>query len=95
MNKTKLIKFTYTKDTGETSDRVGITIGYSSPKLALIVDVTSIDDLKSCFELTQELDRIRKEYLMEVSEILSEWDYAATQKTFKLSGITNETELTP
>lgn len=89
MNKTKVISFTYTKDNGEVSNRTGITLGYSSPKLALIADVTDWEgDVK---ELKSELGRLRAEYLADVSELLEE--YEVQQKTFKLCGIADEKEI--
>jgi len=89
MNKTKVISFTYTKDNGEVSNRTGITLGYSSPKLALIADITDWDGDKE--ELKSELGRLRAEYLADVTELLEE--YEVQQKTFKLAGMTNEKEI--
>lgn len=89
MNKTKVISFIYTKDNGEVSNRTGITLGYSSPKLALIADITEWDG--DARELKAELGRLRSEYLADVAELLE--DYGVQQKTFKLCGIADEKEV--
>ncbi len=91
MNKTKIIEFTYTKDNGEVSKRTGITLGYSSPKLALMADVTDMSSVPEKWELREQLDEARKDYLKQVAEILEDW--VVTQKTFKLSGISDEKEI--
>lgn len=91
MNKTKMISFTYTKDNGEVSNRTGITLGYTSPKLALIADVTNYQDVAKLVELKAELGRLRREYLDDVSDVLE--DYGVPQKTFKLCGIADEKEV--
>ena len=88
MNKTDFITFTYTKDSGEVSDRMGITLGYSSPKLALIADITDYLLNENLIDVKNELEKLRKEYLYHVDMLLKENEIQ--QKTFKLSGITNE-----
>jgi hypothetical protein len=92
MNKCKVITFTYKKDNGEVSERRGITLGYTRPTLALMADIS--DDNLSEFmikELKDDLEVAHKNYIREVATILADWDIV--QKTFKVSGITNEKEV--
>lgn len=91
MKKTKIIEFTYTKDNGDVSKRTGITLGYSSPKLALIADISDFTDDGEKLFLQEQLDEARKEYLKQVASILE--DCGVEQKTFKLSGISDEKEI--
>lgn len=91
MNKTKIIGFTYTKENGEVSNRVGITLGYSTPQLALVADVSDLNDDKFIKELRIDLETARRNYLDHVAAILR--GYGVNQKTFKLSGMTDEKEI--
>lgn len=92
MTETKIITFTYTKDNGEVSNRKGITLGYSSPELALIAEIIHTDyfneDLK---DIKQELEILKRRYLSDVQVVLN--SYELQQKTFKLKGISNEKEV--
>jgi hypothetical protein len=90
MNKTKIISFTYTKDKGEVTERLGITLGYSSPELGLMADVTGCDTDK-INELITELSAAKRMYLDDVECLLK--DRGVQQKTFKLANMTNKKEI--
>jgi hypothetical protein len=92
MNKCKIVTFTYKKDNGEVTQRRGITLGYTRPSLALVADISDAGfDAMLEQDLRFELEEAHKKYLKEVAKILEEWDIV--QKTFKVSGITDEKEV--
>lgn len=76
----KLLNFTYTKDTGETSNRVLMPISTPSPNF-FGVDLTDLDD-EAVVAFALEYEEALNEFKKKAAEILAKHDLTHNYRNF-------------
>ena len=80
-----IVKFTYTKNPNDISDRIGILLDSPTPHLVMMFDVTNLSE-QNQKDLADQCTQARQTYLNTLYKLQEQFNTHI--KTFKQTGIT-------